>query len=284
MRFALAGAGWHLPPVRDLGPDAPDVRTRPAARRHLIVVAAGRASRHPSWLRCARNWDLLCVDYDGGVDPGTCDVRVARAGMKWRIFSDVLREVDWSGYDRIGLFDDDLELDGDELSCVLDLASVRGWPLCQLSLTADSDVSHGILRQRPGVFFAVTDFVEVMAPIVSRTALVRIAPTFAVGSGTGWGLDFLWPRLLDCRGVVVHRYAMRHRRRESTYDRPRAVRDLMLVVERYSALFPEMAERGVRGWIAKAGRHMLGRERRTHVLRAHEISQAAEPSPPGGLR
>jgi len=47
-------------------------------------------------------------------------------------------------------------------------------------------------------------FVEIMAPGFSRTAFARLLPTLALTeTGWGWGLDSVWPKLLDYRNVAV---------------------------------------------------------------------------------
>jgi hypothetical protein len=47
-------------------------------------------------------------------------------------------------------------------------------------------------------------FVEIMVPCFSRAALERLLPTLDLTTtGWGWGLDSLWPKLLDYRNVGV---------------------------------------------------------------------------------
>jgi hypothetical protein len=49
-----------------------------------------------------------------------------------------------------------------------------------------------------------TGFVEIMVPAFSRAALEKLQPTLDLSdTGWGWGLDSLWPKLLDYKNVGI---------------------------------------------------------------------------------
>jgi hypothetical protein len=64
---------------------------------------------------------------------------------------------------------------------------------------------------QPGYVFRDTSFVEVMAPYLSRWALSKALPTFTKSIST-YGLDFVWPSLVEKRAIgVVDAFQIRHR-------------------------------------------------------------------------
>ena len=72
--------------------------------------------------------------------------------------------------------------------------------LAQPALTQDSYCTWKLLRQDPSCHLRFTQFVEIMAPLFSRPALGVCAASFSESS-SGWGLDWLWPRLCNEAGL-----------------------------------------------------------------------------------
>ena len=67
-----------------------------------------------------------------------------------------------------------------------------GWHLCQPALSARSAVNMDVTAFSPGGHFARdTGFVEQMAPLFCRAALMQMLPYFP-GLTHGWGIDALW--------------------------------------------------------------------------------------------
>lgn len=54
----------------------------------------------------------------------------------------------------------------------------------------------------PESYVRATTFVEIMAPFLSRDAVEKCAPTFAL-SELGWGLEYLWSDILKSRGMAI---------------------------------------------------------------------------------
>jgi hypothetical protein len=171
--------------------------------RNLVIAPAGERSLHHRWMGdpATRSYDvwLLCYE-DASLASFTADpVRTfdARGTMKWPGISRVLqaRAPEVAGYDAVWFPDDDLAIDAPEVERLFATFHALDLWLAQPAL-ADGSYFSAALTLRCAAFVArFTNFVEVMAPILSREALRRLAPTFGE-SISGWGLDRIWPVLL----------------------------------------------------------------------------------------
>jgi hypothetical protein len=175
---------------------------RDFVRRYLIVVRADHDSRHPDWLRGSteRNFDLF-VSYFGE-EPNSfhehADIYEAHPGMKWPRLYELFRgRRDWFlSYDACCFADDDLSSNARTLNAMFDLfAEFQLW-MAQPALGPGSSVSVPLTAQVRAARLRFTNYVDVMCPIFSKATLARVAPTFNQ-SVSGWGLDYLWPKLLE---------------------------------------------------------------------------------------
>lgn len=173
-------------------------------RRNLVVVRAGDNSVHPGWVSGPqRNFDLY-VSYFGNQPDRYADhteYHENRKGMKWPVLGELLQAhpdlID--RYDYVWLPDDDLVADTDTLNRMFDLAAAFRLALAQPALTRNSYYTWPLLLQDPRYVLRYSRFIEVMAPLFDREALRTCLPSFTE-SNSGWGLDFVWPRLLEARG------------------------------------------------------------------------------------
>lgn len=179
-------------------------------RRNLVIVRAGDSSLHPHWLAGAgeRNWDLV-VSYFGKSPVLYKDddiVRIDSVGPKWRPLQALLVEHPeyLENYAYIWLPDDDLEMSKSDMNRFFDICSQYKLELAQPSLTPNSPMSHPLLINNRATFIRFTNFVEVMAPCFSADCLKRALPTFSA-TQSGWGIDWLWPRVVHNRetGVAI---------------------------------------------------------------------------------
>lgn len=189
-------------------------------RRNLVVVRAGDNSVHPGWLLGGeRNFDLY-VSYFGNDTNRYADraeYHENRKGMKWPVIGELLaRQPELQErYDYIWLPDDDLVADAVTISRMFDYARAFGLALAQPALTRDSYYTWPLLLQDTRYLLRFTRFIEVMAPVFDRAALTACLPTFTE-SASGWGLDSVWPQLLQGRGgdalAIIDAAAVRHSR------------------------------------------------------------------------
>ena len=186
-----------------LCPDAAawqDCDPMPRPKRFLVIVRAGDRSLHPMWTQSeqTRTWDLVVSYYGSDAaryrSPG--ERRIDDLGPKLPGLHALLaRETFWRNYDYVWLPDDDLAVTESVINRLFEQASSLGLALVQPALSWVSFFSHDLTLRSPSFRLRYTNFVEIMAPCFSRDFLATCLPTFAENR-SGWGLDYLWPRLL----------------------------------------------------------------------------------------
>jgi len=166
-------------------------------KRNLLILRAGDRSLHEKWLLGTRiNFDLVVLYYGNKTDLPWSEQLIAIKGSKWEGLSQYLStNQQWQAYDYIGLPDDDLLCTGDDWSDFFDIMRQERLQLAQPSLQRGSYYSHKITLQIPFFKLRRTNFVEVMAPCMSRRFLEYALPDFSF-SKSGWGMDIYWPQLL----------------------------------------------------------------------------------------
>jgi len=168
--------------------------------RILIVLRAGADSLHRSWTHlCAGRVDVAISVYDDAPIDAAAFVATNRSpGGKFRGLAAFFDENAWvlNAYSHFWIFEDDLFLPFDSLLTMQTMIERFDFTLCAPSLTTESFMSWPITVQNSSFALRATDFVEVMAPVMSRAFLQRALPHFA-DNHTGWGYEWLWRKLLD---------------------------------------------------------------------------------------
>ncbi len=177
--------------------------------RNLVLARAGRNSLHEGWLDPAkpRNWDLRLAPYQAIPQQSDSEYVVGDVmpGPKWSGLRTVLNEWDgWRDYDYIWLPDDDIRADQDTVTTMFEVARAVGLELFAPALHESSYYAHFITMKNASFYGRWVGFVEIMMPGFSRPALERLLPTLDLTvTGWGWGLDSLWPKLLDYENVGI---------------------------------------------------------------------------------
>jgi hypothetical protein len=188
------------------------------SRRNLVVVRAGDSSLHPHWLAGdgGRNWDLA-VSYFGD-DPDlfkTDDVtRIDGKGPKWQGLHDVFskRPEFLTNYDYILLPDDDLMASKDDLNRLFDICKTYGLEIGHPTLTWNSYYAHLVTLCNAGTRLRYTNFVEVMAPCLTKALLNKTLGYFAE-TLSGWGLEQAWAKYAGpMKMALIDEVAVRHTR------------------------------------------------------------------------
>jgi hypothetical protein len=187
-------------------------------RRHLVLARVGSRSLHHGWLPRGgtRNWDLRLVPYEPiGQQPPDVEVEEVVPGPKWSGLREVLSRWDgWREYDYIWLPDDDLQATSQTIDRLFDAARLAGLDLFAPALSEASYFAHFDTMHNSRFHGRWVGFVEIMCPAFSRSALERLLFTLGLTeTGWGWGLDSVWPKLLDYRNVgVLDALAVAHTR------------------------------------------------------------------------
>ncbi len=185
-------------------------------RENLIIVRSGPNSRHPQWLEGDpdRSWDLLLCPYKSiplkdalALD----DIGISRVqpGLKFTGLRTLFahwpfKKYDWHDYNYICLADDDLQVTPGTWTKFFKIVAENNAALAAPALTIGSVASHPVTVQQAPSGVRRTTFVEVMMPCFRVDVLEKLLPTFdETPSGVGWGLDYVWAKLLDYQGIYV---------------------------------------------------------------------------------
>ena len=177
--------------------------------KNLVLARVGGSSLHPCWVDRGkpRDWDLYLCPY--GAIPSQagleCVVGETIPGPKWSGLRKVLNEWDgWRAYDYVWFPDDDIYANQDTVSRLFDVARSVGLDLFAPALHESSHFAHFITMRNHNFFGRWVGFVEIMMPGFSRAALEKLLPTLDLTeTGWGWGLDSVWPKLLNYENVGI---------------------------------------------------------------------------------
>jgi hypothetical protein len=166
----------------------------------------------------ARNWDLALSLYDEVELPDSRPSEfIHRApGGKWdglsRFFAECPEVI--QQYDYFWLVDDDIEAAPEVVNALFTYARTQDFDLAQPALSLDSYYSHRLTLHCAGFAHRHTNFVELMAPLLSRH-LLKSALQLFTNTRSGHGMDWMWQRLArDPRqGVaIIDAVTVRHSR------------------------------------------------------------------------
>lgn len=182
-------------------------------KKNLAIFRAGTTSLHGS-----ATADLADRSFDYGLSwfgkvPAD-EVKMAdgavfvdeQTGAKWPgLAKTLVAQWDIIGqYEYVWLPDDDLLCAPQLVDEMFAICADLRLDLAQPALTRDSFFSHAISLQHPLFQIRFTNFVEVMAPVFSRTMLSRIVPTLQNDNViSGWGLDSVWPNMSQLGKVAI---------------------------------------------------------------------------------
>ncbi len=219
----------------------------PSRRPNLVVLRAGSGSSHPSWLtdidESDRNWDLCISWYDSAESFAACEPAeyniLQNKNRKYQSLHQLLYPGSplWD-YEYIAFPDDDIEMSRRDINRMFEIAKCHNLALSQPALHPSSFYSHQITVQQADKRLRYTNFVEVMFPIFSRSALDRCVGSFLL-SESSWGLDQLWPKLLGGHRYqigIIDAVPVRHVRPVGgSYDMAGAFADKHRLIQTFAA-------------------------------------------------
>ncbi|WHP07361.1 MULTISPECIES: DUF707 domain-containing protein [Acinetobacter] len=171
----------------------------------LVVVRCGDNSLHPEWVNESSNFDVVLSYFGNDIQYNLDHIKFVHnfKGSKWQgLYDFFLNYPDlWQEYDYIWLPDDDLSTTAENLNIFFDLCHQYQFILAQPALTKNSYFTFGLLLQVSNFIYRETNFVEVMAPCFSKEAFKKVWQTFSENK-SGWGLDALWPVMLENNGKI----------------------------------------------------------------------------------
>lgn len=180
-----------------------------AARNNLIICSAGSRSLHHTWIDgdAQRNWDLYLLPYQTFSIPNQRDIKIGAvtSDPKYAAYHSLLtRNPWWSKYHNVMLVDEDIFAMPGTWSRFFDCMDGLPALMAAPALTPNSIFSHPVTVQQPGSHVRRVSFIEGMMPCFRSDVLWQLLPTFlADPTGMGWGIDYVWPKLLDYRDIYV---------------------------------------------------------------------------------
>jgi hypothetical protein len=195
-------------------------------RNNLMICCASERSMHYAWLdgdRDHRNWDLYLAPYRPVLPAYSHDIKTdqIRYAKKFSALHDLLtRDQWWRDYRNVMLVDEDVFAMPGTWSRFFDVADTLDMTMAAPALTPNSVHSHPVTVQQPGCRMRRVSFIESMMPCFRADTLSTLLPTFmADPTGAGWGLDYVWAKLLDYRGIYVIDETPVTHWRPNVYDR-----------------------------------------------------------------
>lgn len=190
------------------------------------------AQEHWRYTKQKRNYETTIISYK---DPNTFlpedntyDHIFFEKGQKWNVIKKLLKTIDYTKYEYIGFFDDDLITDIDNINQSLELANDKKIKIFQLSLTPDSEVFHrSVLGNNPNLKYAITTFVEVMGPFI-HSSLIPLVLEFwdEYDINSGWGFDMILKDITKTDLAVIHKCQMYHPKKETSYPKDDAIKEM----------------------------------------------------------
>jgi hypothetical protein len=229
------------------------VHPRVSERPFLICVSAGDTSLHEQWIVEERNFDIalfyygcepvIANRYAGAVEYFISANQVHPAPISKfvkldRLVDEVEKICGCESYSHIWMPDDDIQIDACGVNQLFEIAVSHGLFLCQPAL--GGFLSHDVTKKNNGSKLRFTNFVEVMAPLMSWDIYQKLRWTFSL-SESSWGLDYLWPYILGYPSdkiAVIDSVAMIHTRPVgSDYSRfpkspPAELDEILLLIAR----------------------------------------------------
>lgn len=197
-------------------------------KKSLIFCPAGVAIQTKDhWRRKAPDslYDIYLINYnDYKHDKSSYDTMVSMKALKWEMAKKLLPTIDLDQYEYVGFVDDDLVFTSADLNASLNLAKQIESNLFQLSLDRNSFGHYRILFNNSHIKYAVTNFIEIMAPFIHTSKLKSLMAFWDLyDPRTGWGLDLILCNILKSEAHVFHEVSMHHPHRKSTYDKTEAI-------------------------------------------------------------
>lgn len=168
--------------------------------KNLVISAVGDDSLHREWITGEQQFDLALIYY--GNDETIAKAYALEAkwfkqekGMKYHLIAQFLKnhpEI-FNDYEYIWFPDNDVSITTEAINQLFEIAKREGLQLCQPAMTGY--LSHPITKPAPRLLLRYTNFIEVLAPLMSVESLVILQDSFTLNH-SGWGFDYLWPHLL----------------------------------------------------------------------------------------
>ena len=135
---------------------------------------------------------------------------------KFKILNRLLTKEKLEEYEFVIITDDDISLPEDFIDNYLALVDKYDFSLAQPARTHESNIDHPIVEQLDGLLARKTRFVEIGPLFSIRKDLYSYLIPFDEDTGMGWGLDAVWPCIVEDAGLtmgIVDAFPVEHKMR-----------------------------------------------------------------------
>lgn len=190
-------------------------------RENLLITTIGTLDYISSWLQDDRNFDIALVYYPSTVSDkikstleNLADFVFYEQGFKYSVLKSVLeKNPDLLDYEYYWMPDDDIKMVKGTVNSLFELSKKYSLGLSQPSTTS-KNISWKLVRHKPGYILRYSNFVEVMCPLFSKSALAECLNSFSY-TKSGWGLDILWPTLIKEDVAIIDEIVVKHTKKIS---------------------------------------------------------------------
>jgi len=148
-----------------------------------------------------RNFDVAINNYCGNQTPSEAEYHFHLRGHKWPSIKNNLQKIP-RHYKYYAFLDEDIEISTHQLNSLFLLGEKHDLSLFQPALSEDSFYTHPVTVYQHGAELRFTKFVEIMMPVFRHNSLLKCKNYFDE-SELGWGLDFLFAKLLEGEKIAV---------------------------------------------------------------------------------
>lgn len=169
---------------------------------------------HWRFVKDYKRFDVVAYSYKDNFEPeaGTYDMLVpGMKGFKWDLARHFMENFDYSDYDYVAFFDDDVITDIQSIHRALDIAKENDFKLFQLSTLDGSEHTHQILFQNKELQYSVTNFIEGMGPFFHSSLVPTLLEFWNFHQvKSGYGFDLLYTEIVQQKAGVIHEVSMFH--------------------------------------------------------------------------
>ena len=170
-------------------------------RPNLIIVRCGKESLHVNWIEANASYNVILIPYTD-INPENkinCFVTDKCIGQKWLpIHSFIVNNFDFVIKHQYFGSQMTIYIWIEILECFFKAAHEDQVIMAQPALSLNNNYSHIITLSFPNIYSRSVSFVEIMAPLFSREALLSCLWTFNLNT-TGWGLEEIWFKILQSK-------------------------------------------------------------------------------------
>ena len=197
-------------------------------KKYCVISAVGKQSLHHEWMNKSQNFDLHLIVYDDSFNEFLNDSPFVThcKGFKLKLVHDYLAKHPQflNQYEYFFMPDDDIRIDSANIELLFKHMQSYSLEIAQPALS-DSYYTYEHTMKCKSTVLRYTNFVEMMAPCFSQTALRKVLFTFNENTN-GWGSEYHWNELIGftgCEMAIIDDIVTIHTRPVQSYSEQNSI-------------------------------------------------------------